>query len=87
MHAYMHTDMPTHTQMAEALNQDLEQSFISHSASKSLHDIGRKGSDLLSLKLVSLKVTEGRRSWVSGVYLVLFPNSGGLILADFTFKG
>lgn len=81
MHVYMHTDMSqTHT---EAMNQDLEQSSISHSASKSLHAIGKEGSDLLSLKFVSLKCYRRKKELVSAVHLVLFSNLGGLILADF----
>ena len=67
--------MPRHTQMTEALNQDLEkQSSISHSASKSLHGMGRKGSDYFSLEFVSLKSYRGKKELVSGVYFVLFSN-------------
>lgn len=85
-HAHRHT-----WKAEEALNQESEeQSSISHSASKSLHDIvDGEASDLHSLEFVSFKCYGGRRSWplmFIWFSLVLFSSPCELFLSDYNFK-
>lgn len=70
---YVHTQMNRNGRRNTELRK--EQTSISHSASKSLHGIGRLGSDLLFLKFIFIKCYRGEEELVSNVYVVLlcFP--------------